>query len=1135
MPERDPLITLKQAATFLSVSESTIRRLVRSGDLPALKVRNQYRFEQRDLDDVARTSLPREAQLGGGHLRPQIPDWAENQVAIWAAGLGDLLSDTKGVHAIVVDRRGSKAFSLLEPPGFRWGVNLWHSSGIDVLTDDQLKGMFGGREVVIFDEMVQRGSDIRHLKDRLTGLGISCRSLCLIRRRAFFETGQLGDPDIEALDDLDDPDFFEAAAFLSRLFDYCEPPLDPEHILVSGYSESTNLVDEAIDSLRPFGEPGVVWDDNRRTDSSIFAFTLDRPSFFDTDAVQVPEGISVRWDGSCKIRVYVSYESRRLTCAFISYPTLSGDIDAWNRLVRNTSARYSSHEPDIKLEVGDPQSEREIERAYLDVCTDFAVELLRQATQAGLLSVLGLKKIDQVANDHVTAFFGKRRGKELANQIRSATAHRGQITLPISPENRIPTFVDPDRSLVEVPDPTRARQALLNILPHGTTTRERRTTALTYSELMRRTRPHDELTVSLALDGLIDGVGAKPVEVIVWEDDFVTTARGYTGTEFGEQASAVSAVHTYDAQAVRRTIAIAVAALEQWLGLLKKDGETEITVAKLLVNIQHDWGSGVRPLAIEPYANKHGLMPGLRTDEPYIEARSRYLLNELVRLRYLVEVEPGGGKYRLRQGVEVQILLEGVGLTGGEKAHLGNLVSTYAKIQETCKVVRRQVGNEQRGQFRDPLVVLSSVRNAKIAFKSCLFEVGDWIQLGRNLFRFLDSALDSPAIGPSVKKELRREAIEFAQAAAFLDTKLAMYEAVPKLREDISKLANSGLYTAEVLLDSIDPETIREEAYSRTDTPIGLLEWAVTVMRPLSSMIRQTLSSFSLVADERTASQRTTTTAEGEVVQRDVKHYADQLAESLVGLLPSARIAHVSNELRTASGDRHREREAISSLDGLFEEVVRIIRGRIKDEPEVALERLRADRRHGDLIKAARQFEAHPDLSVKDEAAFIAVGDFYNFVNLAVQFAAWMDVTEAVVAERLQTWLAESVEEVQAGCTKTIVSHLAADNCVLACVDSTQLLMAIVSLNEKLALRIATWDTDVADRLSWMRFGLTKVGEQMFQAVIGAYRLADQSRLPRGSIILTPEMATTLPSEFSERLTAHTTPRSGEVFVLSND
>ena len=50
MKERLTLLTLKEVAQFLSLSEKTVYRLVKAGTLPALKIGGQWRFEPKILD-----------------------------------------------------------------------------------------------------------------------------------------------------------------------------------------------------------------------------------------------------------------------------------------------------------------------------------------------------------------------------------------------------------------------------------------------------------------------------------------------------------------------------------------------------------------------------------------------------------------------------------------------------------------------------------------------------------------------------------------------------------------------------------------------------------------------------------------------------------------------------------------------------------------------------------------------------------------------------------------------------------------------------------------------------------------------------------------------------------------------------
>lgn len=46
----DPIMTIKEVADYLKVNERTIYRLAASGELPAFKVGNSWRFKNTELE-----------------------------------------------------------------------------------------------------------------------------------------------------------------------------------------------------------------------------------------------------------------------------------------------------------------------------------------------------------------------------------------------------------------------------------------------------------------------------------------------------------------------------------------------------------------------------------------------------------------------------------------------------------------------------------------------------------------------------------------------------------------------------------------------------------------------------------------------------------------------------------------------------------------------------------------------------------------------------------------------------------------------------------------------------------------------------------------------------------------------------
>ena len=49
--QNDEIIKLKDVVALLKVSEKTVYSMAKSGELPAFKVRGQWRFSKKDLDE----------------------------------------------------------------------------------------------------------------------------------------------------------------------------------------------------------------------------------------------------------------------------------------------------------------------------------------------------------------------------------------------------------------------------------------------------------------------------------------------------------------------------------------------------------------------------------------------------------------------------------------------------------------------------------------------------------------------------------------------------------------------------------------------------------------------------------------------------------------------------------------------------------------------------------------------------------------------------------------------------------------------------------------------------------------------------------------------------------------------------
>jgi excisionase family DNA binding protein len=1110
------LLSVKQAAAYLSVSDSTIRRLLTAGYLPARRVGSQWRFDRGDLDRLhidhsstpaAKTGLPSDANV--------IPKWAEPRRDFWREALARMLPDPGRTQVIVIDRRGAKAFSMLRPKEFQWGVNLWHSTALKSQSDDDLKRLLNGSDVVVFDEMVQRGRDLAKVRARLEKLEINVRSICLVRRRSVFLDGRLVDLGVEPIEDLSDPEFDEAATFLSRLFDYCEPPLDPEHVIVTGKLDGALSIAELRDRLTEFGSASLIWNRQDSEDSSVAAVTLDRPLFFDLGPIELPEGIRAVWSGPCKARGYLSQASGRVTLAFITFPSLEGDNIAWRRLVNTTRGRYQT-KVQAHDELDDERMDDEVTAAYLDVCTDLSINLLRQAGSAGLFEALGMKAVTGPKKSELQAFFGPKRGAEMHVQIKAALdAHQSSISLEQA--QRVPLIVDRDRTLSQSVDPHTGQQIVVAALSEAKEARGDQVTrtGLSYLELIKATRPISESAVSAALDGLLDGVRAKPVVLVRHIPDGRRAERGFDVSEYPGDTD------PYDARDVHRAQAIAVSAFDKWLGHMyppdrKHEGphdETEIRVAKLFANLKHDWGETSR-LAIANHPYKHGMVPRLETKVPWVSEEPRYLVRQLTEASLLAKRHAErSDRYSIREGVDVKKLVNRAHLSGHEKSQIGSLVRAYALIQENCKVTRPRSEASIPSVFGDPLVVLASARNEKIAYECALFEVRDWIAIGRQLFRVLVGHGLDDIPDRKLAREVHGQAVAFAQAVAFLFGKLAMFEAVPQLRKDLVSLFDEHeLDAGEIILETVDAAVVWQHDYSETDTPMGVLRSAYAVIRPFTSFVRQALTTFGLETDGRLPAQRVEIQQDGTEVAKDVRFYAGRFSDAVDDHALRSDIARISEDVLRARGDASREAEALQEISALFEHIIHHLKRTIRTNDEIREERGRTDQRNNDLIDVSRRYDE--DERLAGRGTVVAVGDFYNFVNLATRSGAAMQTTGTMIAEALHESIVMAAMAVQ-GQYPTVVTYTSSDSCVLACDDADILLSATQHLNMEMRLEMATLDRG----LPFMRFGITAVETDFFHAITFALKIGgDHHGFPRGGVAIDANVRDRLSQMSQERM-----------------
>jgi len=898
------------------------------------------------------------------------------------------------------------------------------------------------------------------------------------------------DPEVRAVEDLDDDDFSTAAVFLSRLLARRTPPMDVEHVVIQSPCDCDWTNFEIVRKLMDFGQAEAIWSADEGETGTVDAFTLNRPSFFDPARIELPEGISARWDGPVKVRGYYQPISSRMVLAFICFPTLDGSSDAWAQAVAERKVRFGAGpEPLSEPTKGD------LEQAYVDICTNVSVELLRHAVEAGLLEQLRMTKASGLPQSQMVSVFGPRRGRQLTKDIGMALRLSISRSLfPSAMEGQVPAFLDPERPIVHLVDRADAREAVLAVVPsHWIDESDEVSEPVSYMELLRRTAPADECSISCALDYELDVGTVQPANDVRQSDEKIILQRAFWRGEYDGKH-----LHTYDDVVMRRTRVVCTNTFALWLRSRNQTDEGELNIAKLYANLVHDWGSDVPPLAMQWTAWKFGAVPNLPPPA------DRYLLPILVRSGCLSMTRATRDQRRyspkdLHRWTE---LFKQPLCSGTVTARVKGLVKAYSAIQRRCKSTRELPSSTELKVFSDPLVVLASARNEQTAYICAQFEILLWIQIG--VEQFFPNLSDAASLSDSTAALdfLRPAAKEFAQAARFLYEKLGMYRNLPELRRQVVEVfEQEALEAGDIILDTIESPPRFSRDPLETRYPVGLLEWAVDIIRPFTSLLRQVLTAANIERDTRKPDEREFVSDDGVRRTKDAGYYLQILISKAPELSSTAAVLQLAVD--AIGRERCLTPKVAEALRSAFLEIVKLLKARLPDLENPTAFDDRRQRRDGDLIKCSRL------IAQRSRSGYVAVGDFYNFARLATVAPFAADAQD--IAERIQEWIQQSAESVVASGTGDVhIIGINSDTVVLAGPHADEVVLNIIRLRERLTTELHSWDEQVGNSaIHFMRFGIAQYDSSTsgatapMPAVVVAYRLAERHGSQRGSIIVT--------------------------------
>ncbi|HEX8145024.1 MAG TPA: helix-turn-helix domain-containing protein [Pyrinomonadaceae bacterium] len=1127
------LLSIDEVAVNLNVSPTTVRRWVRSGKLVGQKAGVQWRFDQSAVREALEQGLLSGASRSPQGAEPFIP-YPETSVfgrpllTKWGRSLEQYLDQFQPDHVVVTDRRGSKIWSMLMPSRYTWGNNLWHSTIFKILVPSDLQRIFANKKVLLFDEIMQRGRELHELRQTLEGLGATVMSVVCVRQRSRADAGEVLDYDTLAFEDVDDVQFAERASTVSRMVSLFEPPLDVDHLIVKGRILPGTQPEQLLEQMAKWGLPFIIWHpDNHH---KFLAVTLDRPQFFDTGSVNMPDGFSFDWEAPCKVRFYINLETGVCYSSFIVYPAVEGPLSAWVKEAAYSGTgkqqRQAAEDEDTLSSTADQAGLR---RVYYTFCMRLALELFNDFVQSGAAQDIGIQienSLEAIDPAQLRATFGKPLGEEMAKRTREIIndLRGGKKLFPDETSYPPPLHIRREQSSAGSYDVFNCRTEFLEAIPQRTQSQDGKSLApFSYGDLLRRLPHYSESTVGRVLDYELDRGTAKPVvQTEFFSRDGLEVAklwRGFYRGEFGVWFDFDRAEVTYRDEVIQRTLALGPIVVEKFL---ERIGESKMNAThfnKVFANLQHDWRDshnllylGWRPYKYGPVA----IVPDAASSGEY-KAFERFLI-DLKCLTETHETHQTQVWRRYTPASDAQFpwrKLYEKKTNGVTRAHVSGLVRLYAAIQKGCKTKRiSDPRSSNSSVFRDPLVVLGSARNEDIAYKCAWFEVRDWMAKGEEMILPLLKAHAFSGERPS-SPVMQTHLEEFAAPARLLFDKIEMYRNLPSLREQIEELCRGGDFDAsEVLLETIDKEP---SFNTNSPRPMQNLVWACNIMRPFSSLVRQILTVCGL--------------DKGSTKAQDVNVYLSELLENCPEIKP------LEDDLRSCieqSKEGVLTEDMADCLSKTFYLILSVFDtpGRIPDpRPSTERDRERLAFQDGLIVRLR-------DINLP-EPYTVSVADIRNLRNLPrVADIFGFNYEEAL--EGLLNWVQQTAREIEKRHPGIILAGISSDNVILAGRNADEVFASTLDLVKETTRRLAAVDNN-----QFAQFGLLRAGIALHENGVGddyqgvrpgliAYELGDKPGQALGTITVTQDVYELLsPASQGEFAASDANTGQGRVFARS--
>jgi len=845
MTER--LLTVEEVAEFLNVSRMTVYRMIRRGQIGAQKVGGQFRIDPSFITKLRlKEDLLKSKPIDMSLLLRFEDAWVARFRPVFMEFVNQQFYDFKPDWVVMNHRKAARFFEATELIPVDYADKTVYWEAFHWRSDEKRRQELKGKRVLILDESVQRGRQLKRLRVFFERYGAKVETVALIRRKSCLTEGTLQDTQVISCMDLDDKEFSYMAANMLNTAILGTIPLDTDHLRFVFNLNNTGFETADIEELiASIGEiyflPSPV---NRK---ELLCMTIELHDCFEWERLLLPQ--TVKKEGACKLRVFYDTETKMLNLVPIIFPKVELKSDDVLKLVGTIGEPWSHYMiilDDFRDLFIDVQCEI-IHRLFVNYCT----------VKLGLIAIshiMGLLPDNCVKHENIEAkyedwikLWGPKLGSEIKKVIENDIEQglRKLIFLPRDKRELMNWKINETRERNEYSSAMWRDtdesveiicQRVIEVLREYAEANNLRGMSFTELEVaLPDVRYH---FLSRAVDILLDGGLIKPdFEVRKLDNETFVGIRSYALSEFGSWFEGPRAFTTEDI-AERKLAKLLPYSLQRFLlnDVKPRDG----LVQKVFTNLQHDWD--------------------YRRFDPLFLGWVPYLYGPLVIVPK--KRAPYGGFHSLREFGRAQNLLDLKSLKSGiwksalevtEDKVLEDMEPEELDFLEGLLDIYRSIYSDGDDETTNILRTLAACRNRRLTYICSYEELTIWREHVNTLIDRIEREITTLPEG--LTKFPKGRTIEplledIANAHVQLEDKLNRYKTLASTKERLERILETHprRTLTRLLLEKL------EVPINLSDTPpypLGRLLLYEPVVGCFSSMLRQGFSSLRLARDTR--------------------------------------------------------------------------------------------------------------------------------------------------------------------------------------------------------------------------------------------------------------------------------------------